>query len=69
MATRIEHDEVSLKTILDNWARDYKPTKAEEHVFNYEWFLDPVKGKVIYKLYISDNPDLKLPSIGTGGEE
>lgn len=69
MTNRIEYAECDLKPILDSWARDFKMTNPKEHIFNYEWFLDPVKGIVMYRLYISDNPDLKLPSLGTGGKE
>lgn len=68
MAIRIEHVESELKTILDKWAEDFKPTETKEHLFAYDWFLDPVKGKVIFRLYVSDDPELKLPSLGTGGK-
>ena len=68
MTPRIEYAECDMKTILDAWGRGFKMTDPKEHLFNFEWFLDPVKGKVMYRLYISDNPNLKLPSLGTGAE-
>ena len=69
MTSRTEYVEVPLKTILNQWADGYslKDKKSqEEHIYRHDWFVVQMKGKVIFRLDITDNPNLVLPTITSG---
>jgi hypothetical protein len=52
---KIEYHECDLRTIFNHWMTGY-----EKHPKNYEWFFDPIKEKIIFKLYIDkDTPNRK----------
>lgn len=54
MSLKIEYREANLQAVMDYFVKGYKDHKKIEHT---EWFLDPVKAKVIFKVYTkSQNP-------------
>lgn len=50
---RIEWQEADLKTVVQ-WYVDAFRFKRGESLFRHDWFVDPAKGKVIFRLFISD---------------
>ncbi|WNZ57428.1 hypothetical protein QT397_08845 [Microbulbifer sp. MKSA007] len=52
------YQEVSLNTIVKYFADDFK-TKPGTEIITKEWFIDPVKGVVIFKLVTDKKDDLE----------
>jgi hypothetical protein len=51
-------NEASLKNVMEFWVKAYKLKKGEE-LYNYEWYLDPVKEKVFFILYLARSANSK----------
>lgn len=56
MNIRFEHQVISLSTVMDYFTRGFKPRTGEK-IAGIEWFLDPVKQKVIFKMSIQTPHD------------
>lgn len=54
---QIEYDEVPIEAVMKFWLDNYKPKKGQR-IISKEWFYDPTKGKVIFRLYISKQEGL-----------
>jgi len=48
----IIYKEVELEAVMSGYADGFKPINKGETIKNYEWFLDPEKKKVIFRLVI-----------------
>ncbi len=46
----IEYTKISLATIIEDWGKKYTSKRGE--VFDFSYFVDPVKGQVLYELYV-----------------
>lgn len=47
--TKVQYAEAGLAEVMRYFAKDYRGDVAHELT---EWFIDPVKGKVVFKLYV-----------------
>jgi len=47
----IIYDILDIKSIITHWVKDYK-VKNKKKIYNYDFYFDPIKEKVIFKLYI-----------------
>ncbi len=57
MAMKIKYDVVSLDRILQFWKDRYEPAEGKVSP-PIEHFLDPVRGKVVFKIFV-ETPDIK----------
>lgn len=55
---RLEHDIVDMDKIIAYWIKDYQ-LKEGESLHNHEFYYDPHKGKVVFRLFVNE----------TGGNE
>lgn len=52
---KIEYVEITLKTVLEYFQKDFK-TKAGEKIKHFgEPLVDPAKGWVVFKLFVENN--------------
>lgn len=51
MNIRFEHQVISLSTVMGYFTRGFEPKNGEK-ITGMEWYLDPVKQKVIFKITI-----------------
>lgn len=58
MPVAIQYVEHSIEDVLDYFTEEFKCQQGEK-VTKYEHFIDPVKGKVIFKLYVERAPKPK----------
>ena len=50
---RIEYNDFNLDTVVRYFAKDFKP--KDGIIYDFEYFIDPVKGKIIFKLVIKED--------------
>lgn len=48
---RIQYQEIPMADVVDYFAKAYTPTSGER-VVQYEWFIDPIHAKLVFRLYV-----------------
>lgn len=51
MNIRFEHQVISLSDVMDYFTRGFEPNDGED-IADIEWYLDPMKQKVVFKISI-----------------
>ena len=46
----------SLETLVRRWVEGYQPTDGRV-IQTSDWWLDPVKGQVVIRLFLGEEPD------------
>ena len=52
---KIEYIEKTLEQVIRYYAKDFNP--KDGIVYNFEYFVDPTKDRVIFKLFIEEEKD------------
>lgn len=60
--TKLAWVEIDIKEVMDYFIKGFRVKEGE--VISHEWFHDPRKGKVIFKLVVEDQPT--PPPLGRG---
>lgn len=50
---KMVYQEVDIQTVIAFWVKNYQPKESDE-IKSFEWFFDPQKGAVIFKLFVDD---------------
>jgi hypothetical protein len=58
---RVLYNEVPLATVVMAFAKGFLPNDPTQEIFHAEFFVDPTKGVVVYKLFVQDREDTQTP--------
>lgn len=52
----IKHLEASLNDVMRFWVEQYQ-FPPNTHIHRYEWFWNPMTGKVAFTVFVADGPN------------
>ena len=57
--SQIKYVTVAIEDVMHYYAKDFKGITKDNpfDLPDYEWFFDPVKGKVVFKVFVEDQED------------
>lgn len=59
----VNYQEIALAKVLEHFGKGFKHEDDSKRVVRFEAFIDPVRGVVVYKLYVEESGEDTKPII------